>query len=186
MVAVIHMSGDERSLLLLGSRRIGESREVRKVQTFNTADLTSLDVRNGAVMVEGAVSNGTRLTNIIQGGTGQEVTVLFGGNTLLTNAWGGAGQIYTKDLTSRTPIAGEIVKFIFDGAAWREIGTRNEVTTSAAASSFSAASSSLNTNGKFAGRQVWDTTNNRMMRARGVGATDPWDVIDGSASVIPA
>ena len=39
---------------------------------------------------------------------------------------------------------------------------------------------------KFTGRMVWDSTNNRMMRARGATPTDPWDVVDGSATVTPA
>ena len=33
---------------------------------------------------------------------------------------------------------------------------------------------------------ITDTTNNRLMRAVGGGATDAWWVVDGSASVTPA
>ena len=47
-------------------------------------------------------------------------------------------------------------------------------------------SHTVNTTGKFAGLIVWDRTNNRMMRASGSSAADPWHVIDGSASVTPA
>lgn len=44
----------------------------------------------------------------------------------------------------------------------------------------------INTTGKAKGNRVWDTTNNRELRARGSAATDQWDVVDGSASVTPA
>ena len=43
-----------------------------------------------------------------------------------------------------------------------------------------------NLGGKFLGRMVWDTTNNRMMRARGATDVSIWDVVDGSASVTPS
>ena len=33
---------------------------------------------------------------------------------------------------------------------------------------------------------VWDTNNNRMLRALGAGTTDGWRIVDGSATVTPA
>lgn len=48
------------------------------------------------------------------------------------------------------------------------------------------ATASVNTDDKFAGQYVWDTTNNRLMRASGGLATDDWWIVDGSASVTPA
>lgn len=59
-------------------------------------------------------------------------------------------------------------------------------TREATAAAIAAVGNAVNTAGKFAGLLVWDTTNNRMMRARGGIAADPWDVIDGSASVTPS
>ena len=59
-------------------------------------------------------------------------------------------------------------------------------TPSDTAVNISAATSSVNTVGKYAGLYVWDTTNNRLMRAAGSDATDVWWVVDGSASVAPA
>lgn len=44
----------------------------------------------------------------------------------------------------------------------------------------------INTSEKRAGKLVRDTTNNRLMMARGSGATDNWDVVDASASVTPS
>jgi len=54
------------------------------------------------------------------------------------------------------------------------------------ATNIASKTASINTVGKFAGKQVWDSTNNRLMRASGSLATDPWWIVDGSASVTPA
>lgn len=54
------------------------------------------------------------------------------------------------------------------------------------AANIAAVGNAINTVGKYTGKQVWDTTNNRMMRARGAFAASSWDVIDGSASVTPS
>ena len=48
------------------------------------------------------------------------------------------------------------------------------------------AAAPVNAENKFVGRMVWDTNNLRMLRASGSGATDDWEVIDGSAQVTPA
>jgi len=60
----------------------------------------------------------------------------------------------------------------------------NTVTEDTAAN-IASATAAINTVGKFAGKQVWDSTNNRMMRAAGKLASDVWWVIDGSASITP-
>lgn len=44
----------------------------------------------------------------------------------------------------------------------------------------------INTTGKYSGKYVWDTTNNRLMRASGTTAASAWYVVDGSASVTPS
>lgn len=44
----------------------------------------------------------------------------------------------------------------------------------------------INTSGKFTDKEIKDTTNHRKMSASGPLPTDPWWVIDGSASVTPA
>jgi hypothetical protein len=44
----------------------------------------------------------------------------------------------------------------------------------------------INTAGKYRSKLVWDTTNNRLMRAAGSGTTDAWYVVDGSTSVTPS
>lgn len=57
---------------------------------------------------------------------------------------------------------------------------------SATAASIAAVGNAINTARKAAGKTAWDSTNNRMMRASGSAAADPWHVIDGSASVTPS
>lgn len=54
------------------------------------------------------------------------------------------------------------------------------------AANIASAANAVNTSGKKQGLVVLDTTNNRIMVARGANATDQWDVADGSASVTPA
>jgi hypothetical protein len=65
---------------------------------------------------------------------------------------------------------------------WKVVGGLEGVTSANIASS----SATVNTVGKFRGKQVFDVTNNRVMIADGSGATDVWYVVDGSASVTPS
>lgn len=48
------------------------------------------------------------------------------------------------------------------------------------------AASSANVSNKYVGQYVWDTTNNRLMRASGGAPDAAWYVVDGSSSVTPA
>lgn len=57
---------------------------------------------------------------------------------------------------------------------------------SATAANFSAAGHAINTVGKHAGKMVWDSSNNRMMRASGSSATAAWHSVAGGVSVTPA
>jgi hypothetical protein len=59
-------------------------------------------------------------------------------------------------------------------------------TPSVSATNISNKASTVNTAGKYEGLMVWDTTNRRMMRARGATDVSPWDCVDGSVSVTPA
>lgn len=44
----------------------------------------------------------------------------------------------------------------------------------------------INTIGKTAGKLVWDSTNNRVMRAAGSAVTSPWEAANGSGSITPS
>ncbi|MGX9357529.1 hypothetical protein ACS3SW_20805 [Roseobacteraceae bacterium S113] len=48
------------------------------------------------------------------------------------------------------------------------------------------AGNSINTLGKYRGKQVWDANNHRALRANGPNPTDRWDALDGSAAIVPA
>jgi hypothetical protein len=47
-------------------------------------------------------------------------------------------------------------------------------------------SSTVNTVGKYAGLFIWDSTNNRLMRANGSTDISVWWVVDGLTFVTPA
>lgn len=65
---------------------------------------------------------------------------------------------------------------------WSIIGMQ----TTHSAASIASLAATVNTTDKFTGKLVWDTSNNRMMRASGPAAADAWNVIDGSAAVTPS
>lgn len=179
-------SGSQVAEIRLGDYRRSSSVERRKVQTYDTGDLPSLSVWDGDVLVEGSVVSGTRLTHITNAGIGQTITVIFGGNTLLSNGWGGVGQILTRNGSSRYPAQNEVSQFTFTGSHWMEHGVPESLFKTATATQLGAIAASVNTNGKFAGKLVWDTTNNRMLRSSGGAATSHWHVVDGSSSIIPS
>lgn len=55
----------------------------------------------------------------------------------------------------------------------------------ATAASIANAANAINTSGKYTGRLVWDTTNNRAVRSMGDGASSPWRTLDGLTTVTP-
>lgn len=59
-------------------------------------------------------------------------------------------------------------------------------TPSVAATAIADKTSSVNTQGKYAGLIVWDTTNKRLMRSSGSTDTSNWDCVAGTPSVTPA
>ncbi len=61
-----------------------------------------------------------------------------------------------------------------------------DITAEVTAANIAAIANAINTTDKRKGKIVWDTTNNRAMRASGTTAASPWHVIDGSATVTPA
>ncbi len=65
--------------------------------------------------------------------------------------------------------------------SWQFIDTPN-----ATAAAVADKANAINTSGKYAGLMVWDTTNRRLMRARGATDISPWDCVDGSVTVTPA
>lgn len=70
-----------------------------------------------------------------------------------------------------------------DGSGWAPVGV-GPVDVSAA--NIASKVASINVTDKYAGKLVWDTTNNRMLRAGGALDVSPWYVIDGSVTVTPS
>lgn len=59
-------------------------------------------------------------------------------------------------------------------------------TASISATDIASMTSGVNTSGKYEGLMIWDTTNRRLMRARGATDISPWDCVDGLVSVTPS
>ena len=66
------------------------------------------------------------------------------------------------------------------GAAWY-----SEAITTDSAVNIASATSQINTRNKLTNTMIFDSTNNRVMIARGTLPTSPWYVVDGSATVTP-
>lgn len=101
-----------------------------------------------------------------------------------SGTWAVGDTAWNTDPTTSIEPIGWICTTAGTPGTWFPFGA--PTTREAAAADIAAIGNAVNTAGKFAGLLVWDTTNNRMMRARGSAAADPWDVVDGSASVTPS
>jgi hypothetical protein len=77
--------------------------------------------------------------------------------------------------------------FTYNGTTWTQLRySASSIQQADTAANIASAAATINTADKYIGKLVWDTTNNRLMRANGPGTTDVWWVVDGSASVTPA
>lgn len=74
----------------------------------------------------------------------------------------------------------------FVSPAWYQFLVGKDWAEPVTAARIADASDSINTTGKVEGKFVLDATNHRLMVARGSGATDNWDIADGSAAVTPS
>jgi hypothetical protein len=134
----------------------------------------------------------TMLTNLAQlgaSGLPNRFIVITGVNTvaavsapnLLNNIGGQPVDATLTALAGLTVGAGDYI----EATGADTFHTRN-LFPEATAAQIASVVAAINTAGKFVGRLVWDTTNNRMLRASGTAAADPWYVVDGSATVTPA
>jgi hypothetical protein len=85
------------------------------------------------------------------------------------------------------PVSGGFIGYVCIAAGtpgtWVAFGFFNNQTETAA--NIVSISAAINTTNKYEGKLIWDSTNNRMMRAAGSGANAVWWVVDGSTSVTP-
>jgi hypothetical protein len=107
----------------------------------------------------------------------------FGDAPPTTGTWVRSDIVWNTSAGQNAP-AGWLCTTGGTPGTWFPFGAPANVT--AVAASIAAVGNAINTTGKFAGLIVRDTTNNRLMVARGSAAADPWDVVDGSATVTPA
>ena len=121
--------------------------------------------------------------------TGPVVQLLaLNSNTTIAHQTGGAGGFTLLGGASRLLQDGNVLTVFYNGNTgyWTECGSVDSVQTiTASAAAIAAIGNAINTTNKVAGKVVWDTTNNRNMRASGSAAADVWWVVDGSTSVTP-
>jgi hypothetical protein len=119
---------------------------------------------------------------------GGEMRVNSGGNRVITAIFKNVS--IAGDEVSGIAANPNVKKYagVAFGDRYYQIGDQYLVAPPLSASALAIGSigNAINISGKYAGRMVWDTTNNRMMRASGPAAADPWYVVDGSASITPA
>jgi hypothetical protein len=128
----------------------------------------------------------TNITKISGIPTNEVRTITFNGNAALVHG----SALVLRGGINATPPSGGTMAFIGRGDAgatelWRDWDNYSAASVASAAN-IAAIANAVNTTGKFTGKLVWDSTNNRLMRARGAADNSVWDVIDGSASVTPS
>lgn len=129
-----------------------------------------INSQNVAISIAGTLRDFVA-DNFCRLSTTADILVGAGANTPLT-------MILRNTCLSTTPISG-------GGAATRE-GNVGFGGTTETATNIAAVAHVINTARKYAGKLVFDSTNNRIMRASGSAAADPWHVADGSATVTPS
>jgi hypothetical protein len=120
---------------------------------------------------------------------GRKMTLVFADAASLNSA----GNVFLSGSKSffASSSGGDTLSLIgMYGTNWQETGRQSAISeaysNTASATDIAAVANAINTRGKYAGRSVYDTTNNRLMIASGSTAVSAWYVADGSASVTPS
>jgi hypothetical protein len=111
-------------------------------------------------------------------------THIFGTSPPASGTWAKGDTTWNNDPIDRTSPVGWVCVNAGTPGTWFPFG--NPTYPEDTAANIAAVGNAINTTGKYAGKLVWDTTNNRLMRASNNNAADLWYVIDGSASVTPS
>lgn len=96
----------------------------------------------------------------------------------------GQGRFVNRSGQNRVMRPQDAALYVSYDGNFYEVGPGPIATATAA--EIASVSNAINTTRKYIDKRVWDTTNNRELRARGVNANSPWDVVDGSTSVTPS
>jgi hypothetical protein len=111
-------------------------------------------------------------------------THVFGTAPPASGTWAKGDITWNNDPIDATSPIGWICLVAGTPGTWLEFGA--PIITQATAAAIAAVGNAINTTGKFGGKLVWDSTNNRLLRTQGGAAADPWYVADGSATVTPS
>jgi parallel beta-helix repeat protein len=120
---------------------------------------------------------------------GRKMTLVFGDASSVSNAnnvfLSGGRTFFASSSGSDT-----LSLIGMYGTNWQETGRQSSISeaysNTAPAADIAAVGNAINTRGKYAGRSVYDTTNNRLMVASGSNANSAWYRADGGASVTPS
>lgn len=153
-----------------------------------TRDLPCMDFAPDAMLpvANGTASIGSSALQFLQGFIR---TLFFGaaGAQKLTSVAGTPEGVVTAEVGSIvTDLTNGVVYVKRTGAGNTGFAIQGDIQETATAASIAAIGNAINTTGKRLGKVVWDSTNNRAMRASGTTAGSAWHVLDGSATVTPA
>lgn len=172
-------------------------------RTGSTGGLTVIYENDAGSIAVGGTPSGPNTGTFIASGNGG-VTLGASGNNWLSGFIRSIlfGPACAQTLTSvaGTPegavssAVGSIVTDLTNGTlSVKKTGTGNtgylipgDIQVTATAAAIAAVGNAINTADKRAGKVIWDSTNNRAMRASGTAAASPWHVLDGSVTVTPA
>ena len=127
------------------------------------------------------VTGATGISSIAPSWAGRLVTLKFNGALTVTS---GSNLLLQGNFVC---VAGDTLTLFCDGVNWREVSRTPIILPGYTAAQIADVTNAVNTSpSKRAGWQIRDTTNNRVMMARGSADGSQWDVIDGSASVTPS
>jgi hypothetical protein len=120
---------------------------------------------------------------------GRKITLVFGDASSIDNA----GNVFLsggKTFFASSSGSDTLSLIGMYGTNWQETGRQSSISeaysNTATAANIAAIGNAINTRGKYAGRAVYDTTNNRLMIASGSAANSTWYRADGGANVTPS
>ena len=78
----------------------------------------------------------------------------------------------------------EVATYVSQDGNWYELDAGGTIAVDTAANIIDK-TATINTSRKFVNKRVWDSTNNRELRANGTTDVAVWHVVDGSATITP-
>ena len=167
--AFVIRSGYGANVSIQGFREYGATVTVQVAKNTCVGNINQIDTTLGAVYQAVESLSGSGLVVDVQSTSSPSLPC-------------GVGSIWRKTNGALNDTL-YVKQFGTDGSGWTPMGIG---TVSVSAANIANKAASINTTSKYEGKLVWDTTNNRMMRANGATDVSPWYVVDGSTSVTPS